>query len=211
MDTQMATAPQRPTVTPRVRGFTICPASPNEADDLARLAVLASDGLTLATWADIAAEDQTPIQIGAARAARTEGSFSYRNADIAMQNRNVIAAIISYPMTNQAEVITLADVPPVFRPLVALEARATPSWYINILATYPDARGQGAATALIEDVEARAKLAGFAQLSLIVGNNNSARRLYGSLGFSEAAREAVVQGDTPERDTHWILIKKSIN
>jgi len=114
-------------------------------------------------------------------------------------------------MANQAEVITLADIPPVFRPLVALEARAAPSWYINILATYPDARGQGAATALIEDVKARAKTAGFGHLSLIVGDNNPARQLYGSLGFSEAAREAVVQGNTPERDTHWILIKKSLN
>jgi len=191
-------------------GFTICPASADEADDLANFAVMASDGLTLATWEDMREGNQTAMQVGASRAARKEGGFSYRNADIALQNNRVIAGIISYPQKPDCNSVAPDDVPPFFRPLLALEARAIPSWYINILATYDLFRGQGAASGLIGDVSERAKSAGFRHLSLIVGNNNPAFRLYDSLGFYEAAREAVVKGPFEDRDTFWILMKKKI-
>lgn len=191
-------------------GFTICPASVDEAADLARLAVLASDGLTLATWEDMRVGDETAMQVGCNRAARQSGAFSYANADIAMQDLKVIAAIVTYAMRPDTNSIAPADVPPVFRPLLALEARAVPSWYINILATYPEARGQGVATGLIGEVEKRAKTANFRHLSLIVGDNNPARKLYESLGFNEVSREQAVHDSHNSRDDNWILLKKKI-
>ncbi|MBV1894836.1 MAG: GNAT family N-acetyltransferase [Rhodobacteraceae bacterium] len=191
-------------------GFTICPASKDEADDLARIAVMASDGQTLATWEDLRKGGQTALQVGSKRAKRNSGAFSYRNADIALQNNKVISAIISYPLRADSYATAPDDVPSYLKPLLALEARAVPSWYINILATYPAFRGQGAASGLIGEVTERARSAGFRYLSLIVGNKNPAFRLYESLGFYETAREGVVKGPFEDRDTHWVLMKKKI-
>jgi len=190
--------------------FTICPASVSEAQDLANLAVMASDGLTLKTWESMRNADETALEVGRRRAARQTGSFSYRNADIAMQNRRVISAIISYPLELDSAAVSPDAVPPVFRPLFFLEEKAVGSWNINILATYPEARGQGAAEELLTDVEGRAKRAGFTKLSLIVRDANPARRLYEKIGFRETARAPMIKEGFELSGKNWILMFKEI-
>jgi len=192
-------------------GFTICPASRDEAHDLANLAVLASDGLSLTIWDLLRTGDETALEIGISRVGRSNGTFSYRNADIAMQKHKVIAAIISYPIQQEAKPPVLAEIPPFLQPLVKLEYEAGRSWYINFLATYPEARGQGAATALLENVEQSAKDEGYEALSLIVGNTNPARRQYRHFGFQDAGSLAVAKSEHDIKYSRWMLMKKSIN
>ncbi len=190
--------------------FTICPASTSEAADIAKLALIASDGLTGITWEAMRRPGETVLDVGTRRAVRRGNGFSHHNAEIAFGRRGVIAAIVSFPL--EAEDLSKAtpDMPAVFRPLVALEQQAVSSWNINLLATYPEARGQGAATALIAEAEKRAALEGYSRLSLIVRDANPARRLYTRVGFREIARAPIVKADLPLHGTDWVLMFRDV-
>jgi ribosomal protein S18 acetylase RimI-like enzyme len=92
----------------------------------------------------------------------------------------------------------------VFRPLQALENRALGTWYVNVLATYPEFRRRGVARQLLAEAERQA--AG-ADLSLIVADRNAgARRLYEAFGFRAAAEEPVVAEDWESESEAWVLM-----
>ena len=60
-----------------------------------------------------------------------------------------------------------------------LEAKAPGSWYVNVLAAFPEFRGQGLGTRLLERAEERARTAGAREASVIVASaNTGAARLY---------------------------------
>jgi ribosomal protein S18 acetylase RimI-like enzyme len=72
----------------------------------------------------------------------------------------------------------------------ALYGQAAGSYYINVIAVYPDYRRQGLGGRLLDLAQAEAR--GFSQLSLAVFEENaSAVRLYERAGFTVAARAAV--------------------
>ena len=190
--------------------FTICPAHKDEAGDLANLVVMAGDGLPLHTWEAMLEDGETAMDVGRRRAARTEGAFSYMNADVAIRHGRVLSAIVSYPMTSDSVPAPSDDVPPVFQPLVDLENQVIGSWYVNILASYPEARRQGAASALLCEVESRAVAAGYETLSLIVSDTNPARKLYENHGFGEVSRAKKINGPLKIAGQDWILMVKNI-
>ena len=130
--------------------------------------------------------------VGARRAARDEGAFSWRNAVIAEIDGAVAGALVSYRIGPDPE--PLDDLPPMFRPLQSLENRAPGSHYVNVLATYPAFRRRGVGRALLADAEQLG--AGAPAMSLIVADGNAAaRRLYAALGYVEAARAPIVKED----------------
>ena len=66
-----------------------------------------------------------------------------------------------------------------FVPLQELENLAPGTWYVNVLAAYPEERGKGHGTALLGVAEQLAADAGRRGLSIIVSDTNTgARRLY---------------------------------
>ena len=66
-----------------------------------------------------------------------------------------------------------------FVPLQELENLAPGTWYVNVLAAYPDQRGQGLGTELLAVAGKLAAEAGSRGLSIIVSDaNTGARRLY---------------------------------
>jgi ribosomal protein S18 acetylase RimI-like enzyme len=103
------------------------------------------------------------------------------------------------------------DTPPIFVPLLELEALAPGSWYLNVLATYPDFRGKGLGAALLAHAESIARQAGRATISLIAEDtHHDALRLYRAKGFEEIARRPVVKGDWAVDATDWILFLKQL-
>ena len=79
----------------------------------------------------------------------------------------------------------------VFAPFERLHAPG--SYYVNIVAVYPEWRGQGVARRLLAAAEAEAAAQGLGALSLTVFEDNApALRLYRRLGYTEAARAPVV-------------------
>ena len=189
---------------------TVRPATVADADAMVQLIDMAGEGLPLVLWSMIAAPGQDPWQVGRERAAREERAFSYRNAFIAEADGEAAGCLIGYRLADEAEPFDPASTPPVLLPLLRLEALAAGSWYVNALAVFKGSRGHGHASRLMEVAEAEARRCGACGTSLIVADaNESARRLYASLGYREIAAEPMVKGDWRGEGRDWLLCVKS--
>jgi ribosomal protein S18 acetylase RimI-like enzyme len=179
------------------------PALRDDADLLARIIDLAGEGLPRVLWADMGGPDADPWDIGRARAQRDSGGFSWCNAIVAELDGAPAGAIITY-LTGPAPEPPDADTPPIFVPLMTLEALAPDTRYINALAVLPGARRRGVAQALLATPEP-----GPRGLSLIVTDTNTAARaLYARLGFAETARRPVVAGGWRTAASDWVLMTR---
>jgi ribosomal protein S18 acetylase RimI-like enzyme len=96
-------------------------------------------------------------------------------------------------------------------PLWELWNLALPSWYINMLAALPQARGRGLGTRLLGLAEEIARDQGLSRLSLIVADSNAgARRLYERHGFAQSPRRRMVKNGWQSDGTDWLLLVKDI-
>lgn len=183
-------------------------ATPADAPALAELVNLAGEGLPLAMWTEMADPGEDPWELGRSRARRTTGGFSWTNARICERSANVAGALVGYRITAASDPDASDDTPGVFRSLIQLENLAQGTFYINVLATFPDHRRAGVARALIEDAGARAD---GADLSLIVaGGNARARATYDALGFSQVASAPASAGfGWIPHFSDWILMRRA--
>lgn len=187
--------------------FKLRRATLGDAADLAKVALMASEGLSRDTWNELREGAESALDVGTRRAARTSGDFSYLNAIVAEREGQIVGAVVSYHLTE-----TPADetVPNTFRSLDALESQVEGSWYINMLATDQANRRKGVASSLILEVERLAKQKGASQISLIVRDKNPARDFYRGLGFCEVSRAPMVHGETPLEGRDWVLMIKPV-
>jgi ribosomal protein S18 acetylase RimI-like enzyme len=186
----------------------IRPATKDDRRELAELINFAGEGLPLYLWERMAEEGETAWEVGCRRAAREEGSFSYRNATVAERDGAVVAALVGYPLADEPEAIG-PDMPAMFVPLQELENLAPRTWYVNVLAVYPDCRGQGLGTRLLDVAEQKAAEAGLSGLSIIVSDGNEgARRLYERCGYRERGTRPMVKEDWDNDGENWVLLVK---
>ncbi len=143
-------------------------AVPDDAQALAELINFAGEGLPLYLWGRMAEPGETAWEVGQRRARRDVGGFSWRNATVSEQRGSVAACLIGYTLPNAPEPLDLAQTPPMFVPLEELERLAPGSWYVNVLATYPDHRGGGLGTVLLGLADQLAAAAGRRGSSIIV-------------------------------------------
>ena len=185
-------------------------AKASDAAHLVKFINMAADDLPLHFWQKSVGPEGDPLAHGQDRAARDTGSFSYRNAWLAEVDGAVSACLLGYPAEVAPGPID-PETPPMFVPLLELEALAPGSWYLNVLATYAQFRGQGCGSALLAHAEKVARDAGHATISLIAEDTHQdALRLYASKGFREVARRAVVKGDWKVDARDWILFTKAL-
>jgi ribosomal protein S18 acetylase RimI-like enzyme len=185
-------------------------AQPADADHLVRFINMAADDLPLYFWKKSAGPDVDPLAYGRERAARETGSFSFRNAWLAEVDGEVAACLLGYPAADAPEPIE-PGTPPIFVPLLELEALAPGAWYLNVLATYPQFRGKGLGSALLAHAEKVTRQAGRTAISLIAEDTHQdALRLYCAKGFTEVARRPVVKEDWPVDASEWILFVKPL-
>ncbi len=188
----------------------IRPARPDDARILAELVNHAGEGLPLYLWGKIAPEGISAWDVGAERAAREQGSFSYRNARIIEHEGNPAGTLIGYEIADDPEPAP-QDLPAMFVPLVDLEGLAPGTWYVNVVAVLPRYRGLGLGTRLLALAEETAAHLGKRGLSLIVADNNvSARRLYERQGYVEAASRPIVKDGWQTEGENWVLMTKTI-
>lgn len=184
-------------------------ATPDDAQALAELVDYASEGLALYLWSRTAGPDGDPWVVGRERAQRETGSFSYRNAVVMEVEGRIAAGLIGYPLPDRPEPI--ADtMPAMFVPLQELENLAPGTWYVNVLAAYPEHRGRGCGTALLAVADAMAAATACKGLSIIVSDTNTgARRLYERRGYRETGRRAKVKDGWQNAGAEWVLLTKS--
>ena len=184
-------------------------ATPDDAHALAELTDFAGDGLPLYLWERMAEPGETAWDVGRRRARREEGSFSYRNAIVAEEAGRVVACLIGYPLPDRPEPVDLAQTPPMFVPLQELENLAPGTWYVNVLATYPEHRGLGHGARLLRLAEGLAAASGCLGLSIIVSDaNTGARRLYRRCGYVERASRPMVKDAWENAGANWVLLVK---
>jgi ribosomal protein S18 acetylase RimI-like enzyme len=183
-------------------------ATPADARALADLVHFASEGLAFHIWTKVAGPNGNPWEIGRERARRESGSFSYRNAVVVENGDRVAAGLIGYPLPDRPEPIP-EGMPAMFVPLQELENLAPGTWYVNVLAAYPEDRSKGHGAALLGIAEQLAADTGRRGLSIIVSDaNRDARRLYERCGYREIDRRRKVKEDWETPGTHWVLLVK---
>jgi ribosomal protein S18 acetylase RimI-like enzyme len=101
--------------------------------------------------------------------------------------------------------------PSVIRPLIELESLAPGSWYVNVLAVFPDHQGRGFGTRLLALAEELAGISGAEHLSIIVAAENSgAVSLYRRTGYVDTARRPVVPFPGFGFAGDWLLMVKEV-
>jgi ribosomal protein S18 acetylase RimI-like enzyme len=189
---------------------TIRPGRREDAAVLAELVNYAGEGLPLYLWRKLAPKGGDAWTIGRERAAREEGSFSYRNATIADCGGRPVSALIGYEIPDVPEPVP-RDMPAMFVPLQELENLAPGTWYVNVLAVLPEFRASGLGTRLLAVADATARRLHKRGLSIIVSDaNQGARRLYQRLGYFEASRRPMVKEDWDHAGQEWMLLVKGL-
>ena len=170
-----------------------------DARELADLVNFAGEGLPLHIWTGLAAAGEEPWEIG-----RNRQRDKARDGQIVVvdSGEGAVASLTGYAIGADPEPVG-DDMPALFRPLQELENQALDSWYVNVLACYPEYRGQGYGSLLLKAAEAIARDTGLRRMSVIVADTNTgARRLYERHGYREIARRRCERGDwQPARST----------
>lgn len=187
------------------------PATKEDAHSLADLINFAGEGMPLYLWGKMAAQGESAWDVGRARACREEGSFSYLNAVVVEHGSDVASCLIGYVIDDKPDTID-PDTPAMFVPLIELENEALSSWYINVLGTYPEHRGKGIGTLLLDEASRIAEKNGLSRLSLIASDSNvNAIRLYERYGFEKRATRPMEKEDWESSAQNWILMIKDLN
>ncbi|MGK9337970.1 N-acetyltransferase family protein [Sinorhizobium meliloti] len=140
-----------------------------DARALADLVNFAGEGLPLYIWEGLAKDEQEPWEVGCARQIE-----KLREGQIVVVDfgDGAVASLTGYPIGSEPKPIG-DDFPALFRPLQELENRALESWYVNVLACYPEYRGQGLGSRLLTIAEQIAREEALRRMSVIVANNNA--------------------------------------
>ena len=158
---------------------------------IARLYMIAADGIAEYIWSRIDAPGLSLLEIGERRFAREDTAFSYGNALVAEKDGSVIGLALSFPMEPPSNGDRSGADDPVLAPYAELEDYG--SLYVSTLAVFHEHRGLGIGTRLLEEASRRARAMGLERLSLICFEKNTrALRLYRRLGFQELARRPIV-------------------
>ncbi|MEL7538718.1 MAG: GNAT family N-acetyltransferase [Pseudomonadota bacterium] len=185
-------------------------AQKKDAPALAELVNFAGEGLPVYLWSSLVADEKSVWQVGRERAERETGSFSYRNAIVREDAGAVTAALIGYPLAEEPDPSAYDDMPAMFVPLQQLEDLAPATWYVNVLAAYPEHRGRGFGTELLSIAVDLAKRSQCRGLSIIVSDaNTGARRLYERAGYVERAQRPMIKDGWQNDGENWVLLVRS--
>ena len=185
-------------------------AASDDTTVLAEFVEFASEGLALYLWSELAGANRDPWSIGRERVAGETGGLSYRNAVIVELAGRPAAGLISYPHPDKYEP-TSNTLPAVLVPLQELMHLAPGTWYVHVLAAYPEHRGKGLGSTLLALADRLAAAAGKQALSLIVSDTNTgARRLYESCEYREAGQRKMVKEQWQHPGANWVLLRKDL-
>jgi ribosomal protein S18 acetylase RimI-like enzyme len=184
----------------------------DDALAMTELVNMAGEGLPFYLWSQLASGSQSAWDIGQERARRDYGGFSFRNTVVRAESGKVVAALIGYPLDDTPEPVDYSSLPSLFVPLQELEDMAPGTWYVNVLATYPQFRGKGYGSELLGIAESIARDTDKHGLSIIVADTNkAARRLYERAGYREKARRPLVKEQFQHPGKNWVLLVKMFN
>jgi ribosomal protein S18 acetylase RimI-like enzyme len=190
-------------------GPVIRPATPRDATDLVAFVDMAGEGLPSYFWSRMAEVGQGPFEVGRTRALREDGAFSWRNAHVAERDHLVAGGLVCYRIDDPVDLSGIGEMNRLARDLTLLESEVPGFWYVNVLAVYPEFRGQGIAAALLAYADDLGRRAGTRGMAIIVASENEpARRLYEKAGYLPRTSRPLVAHEGYRRGGDWILLAK---
>jgi len=186
-------------------------ATPDDAAIMAELVNIAGDGMPFHLWSGSAAGGDAAWEVGRQRARRESGAYSYRNTVVRVADEGIAAMLTGYPLADEPDPEGWNDLSPLFVPLQELEDLVPGTWYVNILATYPEYRGQGYGRELLGIAERLAAITLRRGLSIIVSDSNGgAWQLYERTGYVEIASRPMVKDGWENDGENWVLLEKPL-
>lgn len=168
-------------------------ASLNDCKVIAELALMAGEGIPAYFWEQSKKENQDIIDVGANNLTSETENFSYRNVTIAEVDGKVAGMLLAYKLPPADNKDDLSEYPEFIRPLIELEQCVPDSYYINMIAIYPEFRGKSIGTRLMGTVSKSAIDAGCKLISVeVFEQNQGALNLYQRLGYKIIERRRVV-------------------
>jgi ribosomal protein S18 acetylase RimI-like enzyme len=153
----------------------------DDCREIAELALIADEGIPAYFWRDDQKLGQEIVEVGAIKLTSESENFSYQNSLIATINNSIAGMMLAYRLEEDDE--GLDDLPEFIRPLIELEQRAWGTFYINMLATFPEYRNMSIGTALMQQADDLARSCGCDTTSIqVFDENEGALRLYLKLG-----------------------------
>ena len=178
---------------------------------IAELALMAGEGIPAYFWAQTKRTGQTIEEVGAQYAASETDNFSFRNVQVAIIDRQIAGMLLAYRLPAAGDADDPADYPDFIRPLIELEQCVPESFYINMLATYPDYRKRAVGSTLMEHANKLAARAGCEQLSVeVFAQNDGALRLYQRLGYLIAETCQVIPHPCHPYTGDLVLLTKDV-
>jgi ribosomal protein S18 acetylase RimI-like enzyme len=176
--------------------------------DLARLAIMAGNGLLDAIYQGVIPELPT-TKILERRYHRTGTTKSYENCWVAVHRNQVVGCLNAYPMDEEAldppDPLFLDERRYLVEPIESLDAQGT--FHLNTVAVLPGYRGQGIGTRLLCLARSRAQDIGLSKLSLIVFEQNTrAVALYDRFGFQAVRRSQAARHESMRYSGNLILM-----
>jgi ribosomal protein S18 acetylase RimI-like enzyme len=179
---------------------------------IAELAMMAGEGIPAYFWAQTQLAGENIYQSGARNACTETDNFSYRNAYLAIEYDEVCGMLLAYRLTTPEAGHDIEEYPEFIRPLIELEQQVPDSFYINMLATYPQYRHRGIGEALMKYAEQLAQEADCDLLSLVVfGENRGACKLYQRLDYEIADKRKVIPHPCHGHTGDILLMTKSVD
>lgn len=154
----------------------------------------------------MAAPGQSPWEVG-----RTRQAAKAKEGQIVVidEGAGALSGLTGYPIGPDPE--PTGGLPAMFVPLQELENLAPNSWYVNVLATVPGARGRGHGRRLLDLGEEIARAQDLREMSIIVEDTNAgAWRLYRASGYTERARRPIVKDGWQTDGQEWVLLTKPL-
>ena len=193
---------------------TIRTATRDDAREIAKLIAISSDGVAEIEWheeADI--EHCDPLDIGERTYQNPQGDYSFNNATILEINGEVAGMLLAFGMPKaeprNTENRPAADDENVFAPYIYLEEPN--SWYICGVALYPQHRGHGLGTRLMDLANEQAKENGFTILSLVAfEQNKGAVNLYDRLRYTVVDQAPIVPHPLIHYEGNALLMIRSV-
>jgi ribosomal protein S18 acetylase RimI-like enzyme len=184
----------------------------SDLPDLVCLVDIAGRGITCWFWGTLRAPGQSALEVGRERI-RTHTAYPmhYKNWTVAEVDGAVVGALVGRLIPDPYDRGDASGLPMPFTPVLELEALAEGSWFLNILAIYPEYRGQGFGSTLLREAEETATAMRASQMSIIVEDANAgALNLYLRSGFRERARRPYIAFPGSMDEGDWILLTKEV-
>lgn len=191
---------------------TFRPATPDDATDLALLLDAASRRLVSWRWSTLAVPGQSWFEVGRARILTlTDNQAHYANWLMAEVDGHPVGGLNAHAVPETIEETDLADLDPVFHPLVQLEPLTAGTFYIMAAAIFAEHRGRGYGAALLDKAADLARGCGLHRLSLMTESfNDGARRLYLRQGFRDLDRRPFVAFPGSGEAGDWTLMVRDL-